>query len=85
MEPANGAAEAMLRSAMKGVGQALEARIIVDKVFDADLEARLVVCGGFNAEAEDGPVAAIRGDVEDTANPALAKRVRSVVVDFEPL
>jgi predicted extracellular nuclease len=36
---------------------------------------RIVVAGDFNATPEEIPVLAIRGDVEDTGNAALAARV----------
>jgi endonuclease/exonuclease/phosphatase family metal-dependent hydrolase len=56
-------------------GQALEVRIVVDELFDAEPGALVCVCGDFNADADDVPVAAIRGDVEETGNSALAGRV----------
>ena len=72
---AYGWAEGFFVSSMKRVGQALEARIIVDKLFDQDPSALIVVCGDFNADSGDVPVQAIRGDVENTGNPALSRRV----------
>ena len=60
---------------MRRVGQALEVRIVVDELFDARPDALVCVCGDFNADADDVPVAAIRGDVEETGNSALAGRV----------
>ena len=60
---------------MRRVGQALEVRIVVDELFDALPDALVCVCGDFNADADDVPVAAIRGDVEETGNSALAGRV----------
>jgi predicted extracellular nuclease len=60
---------------MKRVGQALETRILIDTLFDADEDALIVVCGDFNADLDDVPVEAIRGDVENTGNDKLAKRV----------
>jgi predicted extracellular nuclease len=68
-------AEGFFLSSMKRVGQALETRILLDSLFDADEEALIVVCGNFNADLDDVPVEAIRGDVENTGNDKLAKRV----------
>jgi endonuclease/exonuclease/phosphatase family metal-dependent hydrolase len=71
----SGFAEGFFVSAMKRLGQALEVRMFIDMLFDADPAARIAVCGDFNADLEDVPLAAIRGDVEDTGNGALAGRV----------
>ncbi len=60
---------------MKRVGQALETRILIDKLFDEEENTLIVVCGDFNAEADEVPVEAIRGDVENTGNTKLSKRV----------
>jgi predicted extracellular nuclease len=72
---AAGWAEGYFLSAMRRVGQALEVRMVVDELFDAHADALVCVCGDFNADADDTPVAAIRGDVEETGNSALAGRV----------
>lgn len=74
-----GWAEGAFLSAMKRVGQALEARIVVDEIFDrADAdgeEALIAVCGDLNEESDQIPVQALCGPVEETANPDLVKRV----------
>jgi endonuclease/exonuclease/phosphatase family metal-dependent hydrolase len=72
---ASGWAEGFFLSSVKRVGQALETRMIVDGIFDGDEDALLAVCGDFNADLEEVPVLAIRGDVESTGNGALAGRV----------
>ena len=72
---ASGWAEGSFLSSMKRVGQALETRMLVDEIFDEDADALVAVCGDFNADTDDVPVQAIRGDVEDTANAGLALRV----------
>ena len=72
---ASGWAEGYFMSSMKRVGQALETRILVDKLFDDDHEAKIVVCGDFNAEPGQVPVEAICGRVENTGNPELRPRV----------
>jgi endonuclease/exonuclease/phosphatase family metal-dependent hydrolase len=68
-------AEGAFLSAMKRVGQALEVRRLVDQLFDADENAFIAVCGDLNADADEVPVEALRGDVENTNNPRLARRV----------
>jgi endonuclease/exonuclease/phosphatase family metal-dependent hydrolase len=69
------AAEGSFLSSMKRVGQALETRLLVESLFDADAHALIAVCGDFNSDITDVPVTAIRGDIADTGNPALADRV----------
>lgn len=69
-----GWAEGFFLSSMKRVGQALETRAFIDQLFDQDSDARIVVCGDFNADLDAVPVEAIRGDVENTGNGDLAPR-----------
>lgn len=68
-------AEGFFISSMKRVGQALETRVLVDKIFDENENPYIVVCGDFNADSDSVPVLAIRGDVENTGNGKLAERV----------
>lgn len=73
-----GWAEGYFISSMKRVGQALEVRMLIDQIFDTalpDEQVFVVVCGDFNADINDVPVSAIRGQVEDTGNPALVSRI----------
>jgi predicted extracellular nuclease len=72
---ASGWAEGFFLSSMKRVGQALETRMLIDTLFDANEEALVVVCGDFNADLDEVPVEVIRGDVESTGNDRLAQRV----------
>ena len=71
----SGWAEGFFLSSMKRVGQALETRTLIDQIFDQDPNARIVACGDFNADLDAVPVEAIRGDVENTGNGDLARRV----------
>lgn len=71
----SGWAEGFFISSMKRVGQALEMRLLIDSIFDIDEEAKIVVCGDFNAHPEEVPVEAICGRIENTGNPNLTKRV----------
>lgn len=72
---ASGWAEGAFVSAMKRVGQALEMRMLIDGLFDLDRDARIVACGDFNADVDEVPLEAIRGDVENTMNPQLVSRL----------
>ncbi|MHA1599422.1 MAG: endonuclease/exonuclease/phosphatase family protein, partial [Alphaproteobacteria bacterium] len=66
-----GWAEGFFLATMKRAGQALETRLLVDRLFAAEPEALIAVCGDFNAEERQTPLRTIRGDVADTGNPAL--------------
>lgn len=68
-------AEGFYISSIKRNGQALEARVVVDELFDADPNARILVCGDLNAGEHEVPLAILRATVEDTGNPALEARV----------
>ncbi len=72
---ASGYAEGAFISSMKRLGQALQLRRFIDTLFDQDENALITVCGDFNADADEVPLEAIRGDVENTNNRELAKRV----------
>lgn len=67
-------AEGFFLSSMKRVGQAIETRLLIDTIFDADPNAMIAVCGDLNAEPDEVPVEALCGDVENTENPALNHR-----------
>lgn len=70
-----GWAEGFFLATVKRSGQALEARLLVERIFDREPDALIAVCGDFNAEEREMPLRIIRGDVEDTGNGALASRV----------
>lgn len=72
---AEGAAEGSFISSMMRMSQAVEVRRLVDAILTQDADARIVVAGDFNAEPDEVPVLAIRGQVEDTGNGDLAGRV----------
>ncbi|MHA1536712.1 MAG: endonuclease/exonuclease/phosphatase family protein [Alphaproteobacteria bacterium] len=69
-----GWAEGFFLAAVKRAGQALEARMLVDELFDRDDDALIAVCGDCNAEARETATRLIAGDEEDTGNGALAAR-----------
>lgn len=51
-------AEGSFLSSMKRMSQALEVRRLVDRILDADPDARIVVAGDFNATPDEVPVLA---------------------------
>ncbi len=71
---AAGWAEGFFLAAVKRAGQALEARLLVDEIFDREPDARIVVLGDFNAEAWEVPVRMLCAEVEDTGKGHLAGR-----------
>ena len=68
---AAGWAEGYFISSMKRVGAALGARVLIDQIFEAEPLARIVLGGDLNAEPNEVPLMAIRGEVADHGNPAL--------------
>jgi endonuclease/exonuclease/phosphatase family metal-dependent hydrolase len=79
-----GWAEGFYMAAMKRAGQALEARLAVEALFDRDPDALIAIAGDLNAEARETPVRAIYGNIEDTGNPALADRALSLLENEVP-
>lgn len=69
-----GWAEGYLLATIKRVGQALELRRHIDRILDADGEARILVAGDLNADVTDAAYRILRADVEDTGNPELTSR-----------
>ena len=70
-----GWAEGFYLAAIKREGQALEARLLVERWFDADPAALVAVCGDFNSSDREAPCRTLRGDEEDTGNGHLAARM----------
>jgi endonuclease/exonuclease/phosphatase family metal-dependent hydrolase len=69
-----GWAEGFFLATLKRAGQALEARLLVDRIFDDEPEALVAVVGDFNAEESEAPLRILRADTEDTGNGLLARR-----------
>ncbi len=67
-------AEGFYIAMLKRSGQALEARIVIDQLFNADPDALILVCGDFNAAEREVPARIIGAGVDDTGNGALADR-----------
>lgn len=68
-------AEGMFLAEIKRTGQALETRLLIDRLFDADPDALIAVVGDLNADGREAPLKILRGDVEETGNAALARRM----------
>ena len=77
----SGWAEGFFVAAVKRSGQALETRLAVDEIFDADPDSLIAVAGDFNATAREAPARIIRGDPEDTGNAELAERALVPLAD----
>ncbi|MFO1058894.1 MAG: endonuclease/exonuclease/phosphatase family protein [Dongiaceae bacterium] len=67
-------AEGLLLASIKRIGQAVEARLLVDRLLDAEPAALIVVAGDLNADSHEMPLRALLAETEDTANPELAGR-----------
>lgn len=70
-----GWAEGMFLAEIKRTGQALETRLLTDRLFNADPNALIAVVGDLNADGREAPLKILRGEVEETGNAALAGRV----------
>jgi endonuclease/exonuclease/phosphatase family metal-dependent hydrolase len=75
-----GWAEGFFLSGCKRSGQALELRLAIDDLLDADPHAAIAICGDFNAEDRETPLKIVIGAEEDTGNGLLANR-SMVVLD----
>ena len=69
-----GWAEGFFLAAIKRAGQALETRLAVERLFDADPQALVVVAGDYNAEDRQTPLRIISGDLGDAGTGTLATR-----------
>lgn len=74
-------AEGFFAAGLKRMGQALEARLLVDELLDADPAALVLVMGDLNAELDQTPLRILRARVEDTGNEALRSRVLTPLTD----
>lgn len=71
----SGWAEGFFLAAVKSAGQALEVRLEVDALMDADPAAWVVVCGDLNAQARDAAMRIVCGDEEDLGAGDLVGRL----------
>jgi endonuclease/exonuclease/phosphatase family metal-dependent hydrolase len=69
-------AEGSFISAMKRVGQALQTRLLIDRLFDTlGLDTLIAICGDFNSTSDEVPLQAICGPVDETGNPEHGPRM----------
>ena len=74
-----GWAEGYALAAWKRTAQALETRLVIDRLMDEDADRRIIVAGDFNAEDHETPLKILIGAEEDTGNGHLAKRALVVL------
>ena len=72
---AGGWAEGFFLATVKRNGQALEARLLVERILEREPDALIALCGDFNAEEHEAPLRTLEAAVEDTGNGLLAGRV----------
>jgi endonuclease/exonuclease/phosphatase family metal-dependent hydrolase len=71
---AAGWAEGFFVAGVKRAAQALEARLLVDSILDAEPGALVAVAGDFNAETHETPVRLLTAGTADTGDGRLAAR-----------
>lgn len=71
-------------AAMKRTAQALEARLLVDRLLDRDADALIAVCGDLNAVEIEVPTRLLKATVDDTQNPLLTGRALVSLADLVP-
>jgi endonuclease/exonuclease/phosphatase family metal-dependent hydrolase len=81
---AGGWAEGFFLAAVKRAGQALEARVLTERLLDADPNALVVVAGDLNADIYEVPLRILRAEHGDVGNAALLSRALSPVEDVIP-
>lgn len=59
--------EGQFVAALKREGQALEARLFAETLFDADPQAQIAIVGDFNADEHDAPTRLLRGGGDEAA------------------
>jgi endonuclease/exonuclease/phosphatase family metal-dependent hydrolase len=67
-------AEGYFLAGIKRTAQALEARLLVDRLLDAESDGLIAVLGDCNAEERETPVRILMCETADTGNGALAAR-----------
>jgi endonuclease/exonuclease/phosphatase family metal-dependent hydrolase len=80
----SGWAEGFFMAAVKRAGQALELRLAVERVFDAEPEALIAVCGDFNAEDHSTALRLACAGEDDTGSGHLAPRLLTPVARSLP-
>lgn len=71
-------------AAMKRSAQALEARLLVDRLLDEDSGALIAVCGDLNAAPMEVPVRLLTADRSDAGDTQFAERALVPLADAVP-
>jgi endonuclease/exonuclease/phosphatase family metal-dependent hydrolase len=79
-----GWAEGFFLAGVKRAGQALEARLLTERLLDADPNALVAVAGDLNADIYEVPLRILRADLEEVGNVAVSGRVLFPVEDVIP-
>ena len=79
-----GWAEGLHMAAMKRHGQALEARLLIEQLFDRDSQALVLVAGDFNADRNEAPIRVILGECDDAVIEGLPERALVALDDSLP-
>jgi endonuclease/exonuclease/phosphatase family metal-dependent hydrolase len=79
-----GWAEGFFLAGMKRAGQALEARLLMERLLDGDPDALVVVAGDLNADIHEVPLRILRAEPGDVGNAALSHRALFAVEDIIP-
>jgi endonuclease/exonuclease/phosphatase family metal-dependent hydrolase len=77
-------AEGFTLSSLKRMGQALEARRLVEELLAEEPEALILAAGDFNADSSEMPLRLLRADLADTGNPELKGHVMTALEGFVP-
>ena len=75
----SGWAEGFFAAAVKRAGQALELRLVLERIFDNEPDAFIAVCGDFNAQDHDTALRLVCAGEDDTGSGHLAGRVLTPV------
>jgi len=81
----SGWAEGYFLASVKRSGQALEARMLIDRLFDNDPAALIAVAGDFNSEEREVPLRIVVGDPENTGSGRLSHRSLVILEHSLPL
>jgi endonuclease/exonuclease/phosphatase family metal-dependent hydrolase len=74
-----GWAEGYAVAAWKRTAQALETRLVIERLMDENADRLIIVAGDFNAEDHETPLKILIGAEEDTGNGRLAARALVVL------
>ena len=79
-----GWAEGFFLAGVKRAGQALEARLLVEQLFDANPDALVVVAGDLNADIYEVPLRILQAELGEVGNAAVASRALFPIEDVIP-